>query len=81
MAEKGYILVKQFASLMNFPAFHSGVAFLRHIVQIFSYHGGNDLRNHLEVCLYMCVCVCLYTHIDFSHYKNIMLTGSFSSFC
>uniref|UniRef100_A0A7N2R5R4 Uncharacterized protein n=1 Tax=Quercus lobata TaxID=97700 RepID=A0A7N2R5R4_QUELO len=33
---------------MNFPAFHSSVAYLKHIVQIYSYHGGNDLRNHLS---------------------------------
>ncbi|XP_050286624.1 topless-related protein 4-like isoform X2 [Quercus robur] len=26
-----------------------GVAYLKHIVQIYSYHGGNDLRNHLEI--------------------------------
>ncbi|KAF3964378.1 hypothetical protein CMV_011329 [Castanea mollissima] len=26
-----------------------GVAYLKHIVQIYSYHGGNDLQNHLEI--------------------------------
>ncbi|KAI3781936.1 hypothetical protein L2E82_11964 [Cichorium intybus] len=26
-----------------------GVAYSRHIVQIYSYHGGDDLRNHLEI--------------------------------
>ncbi|KAG2294651.1 hypothetical protein Bca52824_041320 [Brassica carinata] len=26
-----------------------GVAYSKHIVHIYSYHGGNDLRNHLEV--------------------------------
>ncbi|PWA73375.1 WUS-interacting protein 2 [Artemisia annua] len=26
-----------------------GVAFSKHIVQIYSYHGGDDLRNHLEI--------------------------------
>ncbi|XP_023903610.1 topless-related protein 4 [Quercus suber] len=26
-----------------------GVAYSKHIVQIYSYHGGNDLRNHLEI--------------------------------
>ncbi|XP_073121114.1 topless-related protein 4-like [Henckelia pumila] len=26
-----------------------GVAYSRHMVQLFSYHGGDDLRNHLEV--------------------------------
>ncbi|GJX17232.1 topless-related protein 4-like protein isoform X1, partial [Tanacetum coccineum] len=26
-----------------------GVAFSKHIVQIYSYHGGDDLRNHLEL--------------------------------
>lgn len=29
----------------------SGVAYSKHIVHIYSYHGGDDLRNHLEVCL------------------------------
>ena len=62
---------------MNFPAFHLGVAYLKHIMQIYSSHGGNDLCNQLEVCLYMCVCVL----IVFSHNKKMMLTGSFSSFC
>lgn len=28
-----------------------GVAYSKHIVHIYSYHGGDDLRNHLEVCL------------------------------
>ncbi|KAL0010744.1 hypothetical protein SO802_005852 [Lithocarpus litseifolius] len=26
-----------------------GVAYSKHIVQIYYYHGGNDLRNHLEI--------------------------------
>ncbi|XP_050286594.1 topless-related protein 4-like isoform X3 [Quercus robur] len=26
-----------------------GVAYSKHIVQIYSYHGGHDLRNHLEI--------------------------------
>ncbi|XP_071737204.1 topless-related protein 4-like isoform X1 [Rutidosis leptorrhynchoides] len=26
-----------------------GVAYSKHIVQIYSYHGGDDLRNHLEI--------------------------------
>nr|GME12063.1 topless-related protein 4-like isoform X2 [Ipomoea batatas] len=26
-----------------------GIAYSKHIVQIYSYHGGDDLRNHLEV--------------------------------
>ncbi|XP_022632531.1 topless-related protein 4-like isoform X7 [Vigna radiata var. radiata] len=26
-----------------------GVAYLRHIVQIYSYHGGDEVRQHLEV--------------------------------
>jgi hypothetical protein len=26
-----------------------GVAYSRHIVQIYSYHGGDDIRQHLEV--------------------------------
>ncbi|KAI7724871.1 hypothetical protein M8C21_011014, partial [Ambrosia artemisiifolia] len=26
-----------------------GVAYSNHIVQIYSYHGGDDLRNHLEI--------------------------------
>ncbi|KAL8209389.1 hypothetical protein R6Q57_006121 [Mikania cordata] len=26
-----------------------GVAFSKHIVQIYSYHGGDDLKNHLEI--------------------------------
>lgn len=28
----------------------AGVAYSKHIVHIYSYHGGDDLRNHLEVC-------------------------------
>ena len=28
----------------------SGVAYSKHIVHIYSYQGGDDLRNHLEVC-------------------------------
>lgn len=38
-------------TLNNYPFLHTGVAFSKHIVQIYSYHGGEDLRNHLEVCL------------------------------
>ncbi|KAM3700070.1 hypothetical protein ACJW31_05G072200 [Castanea mollissima] len=26
-----------------------GVAYSKHMVQIYSYHGRNDLRNHLEI--------------------------------
>ncbi|XP_059643467.1 topless-related protein 4-like isoform X2 [Cornus florida] len=26
-----------------------GIAFSKHIVQIYSYHGGDDIRNHLEI--------------------------------
>ena len=46
----------------------SGVAYSKHIVQIYSYHCGNDLRNHLEVCLYIYMdalthkCVFIYIH-------------------
>lgn len=29
--------------------FSPGIAYSKHIVQIYSYHGGDDLRNHLEV--------------------------------
>ncbi|KAJ6731900.1 TOPLESS-RELATED PROTEIN 4-LIKE [Salix purpurea] len=32
--------------LFPFP----GVAYSRHIVHVYSYHGGADIRNHLEVC-------------------------------
>ncbi|KAJ9535863.1 hypothetical protein OSB04_un000977 [Centaurea solstitialis] len=28
---------------------HIGVAYSKHIVQIYSYHGGDDLRNHPEI--------------------------------
>lgn len=31
------------------PSSISGVAYSKHIVHIYSYHGGDDLRNHLEV--------------------------------
>lgn len=34
---------------MPFPFNHVGVAYSRHIVQIYSYHGGDDVRQHLEV--------------------------------
>ncbi|XP_028052176.1 protein TPR3-like [Camellia sinensis] len=27
-----------------------GVAYSKNIVHIYSYHGGNDVRNHLQVC-------------------------------
>lgn len=30
-----------------------GVAFSKHVVHIYSYVGGNDLRQHLEVCKLM----------------------------
>uniref|UniRef100_A0A7N2LPY5 Uncharacterized protein n=1 Tax=Quercus lobata TaxID=97700 RepID=A0A7N2LPY5_QUELO len=33
----------------------SGVAYSKHNVLRYYYHGGDDLRNHLEVCLYICV--------------------------
>lgn len=29
----------------------SGVAYSKHIVHLYSYHGGDDLRNHLEVLI------------------------------
>lgn len=29
----------------------SGVAYSKHIVHLYSYHNGDDLRNHLEVCV------------------------------
>ena len=28
-----------------------GVAYSRHLVQIYSYHGGEEVRQHLEVCI------------------------------
>lgn len=31
--------------------YDSGVAYSMHIIHLFSYHGGDDLRNHLEVCV------------------------------
>ena len=40
----------------------SGVAYSKHIVQIYSYHGGNDLQNRLEVCLYIYICMHALTH-------------------
>lgn len=33
------------------PVFLTGVAFSKHIVHIYAYNGGSDLRQHLEVCL------------------------------
>lgn len=33
---------------------NAGVAYSKHIVHIYSYHGGDDLRNHLEVSIYLC---------------------------
>lgn len=35
------------------PVANLGVAYSKHIVHIFSYHGADDLRNHLEVLLYI----------------------------
>ena len=37
-----------------------GVAYSKHIVQIYSYHGGNDLQNRLEVCLYIYIYICMH---------------------
>lgn len=31
--------------------FGLGVAYSKHIVHIYFYQGGNDFKNHLEVCL------------------------------
>ncbi|KAK3437325.1 hypothetical protein EUGRSUZ_C01846 [Eucalyptus grandis] len=31
-----------------------GVAYSKHIVHIYSYHGGDDIRNHLELCVVTC---------------------------
>ena len=36
-----------------------GVAYSRHIVQIYSYHGGDDIRQHLEVWLHVLSYFCL----------------------
>ncbi|CAI9288819.1 unnamed protein product [Lactuca saligna] len=35
--------------ILTLEASHTGVAYSRNIVQIYSYHGGDDLRNHLEI--------------------------------
>lgn len=35
--------------------FDSGVAYSRHIVQIYSYQGGDDVRQHLEVDNTLCM--------------------------
>lgn len=32
---------------------NSGIAYSKHIVHIYSYHGGDDLRNHLEVSIHL----------------------------
>lgn len=37
-----------YCSVFNILA---GVAYSKHIVQLYSYHGGNDIRAHLEVGL------------------------------
>lgn len=29
----------------------AGVAYSKHIVHLYTYHGGDELRNHLEVCV------------------------------
>lgn len=38
-----------FSFVFPLPSSISGVAYSKHIVHIYSYHGGDDLRNHLEV--------------------------------
>lgn len=45
-----YIFVRSYKVCFIFVD-TSGVAYSKHIVHIYSYHGGDDLRNHLEVCL------------------------------
>jgi len=40
------VLVVELTFLNN-----AGVAYSKHIVHLYSYHGPNDLRNHLEVCV------------------------------
>jgi len=49
-----------------------GVAYSRHIVQIYSYHGGDAIRQHLEVYTYQVVCWCLS-----SHYLLVLVTCNF----
>lgn len=45
------LLSKFFKNLkMLTQVYTTGVAYSKHIVHIYSYHGGDDLRNHLEVC-------------------------------
>ena len=69
------IFEKQFASLMIFPAFHFRHCIFKTYCAEIYYHGGDDLRNHLEVCLYicsvnshthtsLCLCVCVCVRAD-----------------
>ena len=65
-------------------------------MQIYSYHGGNDLQNRLEVCLYIytcmhalthnCVftyihtCVCVCSYIVFSNYYMCVCVSAMNVF-
>lgn len=60
--------------LMNISTSASGVAYSKHIVHIFSYYGGDDLRNHLEVCViyetfgnHLNIISCLYFISQYTH--------------
>lgn len=43
----------------------SGVAYSKHIVHIYSYHGGDELRNHLEVLIELHNQLILFTIMNF----------------
>lgn len=45
-----FFILLFFSFVFPLPSSISGVAYSKHIVHIYSYHGGDDLRNHLEVC-------------------------------
>lgn len=51
----------------------AGVAYSRHIVQLYSYHGGEDMRQHLEVLYRL-----LHFYDRFFHY--LYITSFFFSF-
>lgn len=51
----------------------TGVAYSRHIVQIYSYHGNEDVRQHLEVYLILNFLFEIYTLIFCGTYVSVLI--------
>lgn len=57
---------------MAILTFISGVAYSKHIVHIYSYHGSDDLRNHLEVFRFFenhSTSICCWSYVGLCFYK------------